>query len=153
MDIGEIVIFFTMVQSFAVVGSLTFGILADHSGHKKTLTVSLLLWLLIILLSYFVQDIWMFYCVGGLAGIALGSSQSTSRSFMSDITPLEKRTEFFGFFSFFGKASAIIGPFVFGLLSVSFGQRPAILSVGIFILLGLLLLQRVEEHHHPQASQ
>jgi UMF1 family MFS transporter len=145
MDIGEIVIFFAMVQTSAIAGSLLFGILADHMGHKRTLSITLLLWLGIIILAYFVQEKWLFYIVGGLAGIALGSSQSTSRSLMSDITPQEKKTEFFGFFSFFGKASAILGPFVFGIISVYFSQRFAILSVGFFLLTGLLLLQRVEE--------
>ena len=43
-----------------------------------------------------------------------------------------------------GKASAIVGPFVFGLVSSSVNQRVAILSVGVFLLIGLLLLQRVE---------
>jgi MFS transporter, UMF1 family len=145
MDIGEIVIFFAMVQTSAIAGSLLFGILADHMGHKRTLSMTLLLWLCIIILAYFVQEKWLFYVVGGLAGIALGSSQSTSRSLMSDITPQEKKTEFFGFYSFFGKASAILGPFVFGIVSVYFSQRFAILSVGFFLIIGLLLLQRVEE--------
>jgi UMF1 family MFS transporter len=145
MDIGEIIIFFAMIQTSAIAGSLLFGILADHMGHKRTLSMTLLIWLCIIILAYFVQEKWLFYIVGGLAGIALGSSQSTSRSLMSDITPQEKKTEFFGFYSFFGKASAIIGPFVFGMISVSFSQRFAILSVGFFLLTGLLLLQRVEE--------
>jgi len=145
MDVGEIVIFFAMVQTSAIAGSLLFGILADHLGHKRTLSMTLVLWLGIIILAYFVQEKWLFYIVGGLAGIALGSSQSTSRSLMSDITPQEKKTEFFGFFSFFGKASAILGPFVFGIISVYFSQRFAILSVGFFLITGLLLLQRVEE--------
>ncbi len=65
---------------------------------------------------------------------------------MSDITPQEKKTEFFGFYSFFGKASAILGPFVFGIISVYSNQRFAILSVGFFLITGLILLQRVEEH-------
>ena len=145
MDIGEIVIFFAMVQTSAIIGSLLFGILADHLGHKRTLSMTLLLWLFIIILAYFVQEKWLFYFIGILAGIALGSSQSTSRSLMSDITPQEKKTEFFGFFSFFGKASAILGPFVFGVISVYFNQRFAILSVGFFLLTGLILLQGVKE--------
>jgi len=145
MDIGEIIIFFAIVQTSAIAGSLLFGVLADHSGHKRTLSMTLLLWLLIIILAYFVQDKWLFYVIGVFAGVALGSSQSTSRSLMSDITPQEKKTEFFGFYSFFGKASAIIGPFIFGIISVYSNQRLAILSVGFFLITGLILLQRVEE--------
>jgi UMF1 family MFS transporter len=151
MSIGEIVLFFTAVQTSAIIGSLIFGVMADHVGHKRTLSLSLLLWLCIVVLAYFVQDKWMFYVVGMLAGLALGSSQSTSRSLMSDITPQEKKTEFFGFYSFFGKASAILGPFVFGLVSVYVNQRFAILSVGFFLLTGLVLLQRVKERT-PESS-
>lgn len=152
MDVGEIVLFFAMVQTSAIIGSLIFGVLADHIGHKRTLSVTLSLWMIIIILAYFIEATWLFYIVGALAGIALGSSQSTSRSLMSDITPQEKKTEFFGFYSFFGKASAILGPFVFGIASFYFTQRIAILSVGFFILLGLLLVQRVEENRYQHSS-
>ncbi len=151
MGIGEIVLFFAAVQTSALIGSLIFGIMADHIGHKRMLSLSLLLWLCIVVLAYFLQDKWLFYIVGMLAGLALGSSQSTSRSLMSDITPQEKKTEFFGFYSFFGKASAILGPFVFGLVSVFLNQRFAILSVGLFLLTGLILLQRVKERT-PESS-
>ncbi|MGB2867202.1 MAG: MFS transporter [Bacteroidota bacterium] len=147
LDIGEIVIFFAMVQTSAILGSAVFGILADHWGHKPTLSVSLLLWLVVVVVAYFVQDKAMFYVVGFLAGISLGSSQSSSRSLMTQITPADKKTEFFGFYSFFGKASAIAGPFVFGLISSFADQRSAILSVGFFLVLGLVLLQRVESGH------
>jgi len=94
----------------------------------------------------------MFYCLGVLAGLSLGSSQSTSRGLMSIITPPEKKTEFFGFYSFFGKASAILGPFVFGIMSVTFNQRIAIVSIGVFLLAGLLLLQRVQERPTESVS-
>jgi UMF1 family MFS transporter len=145
MDLGEIVIFFAIVQTFAIIGSFLFGILSDNYGHKRTLAASLILWLCIVIMAYFIQDKFLFLILGGLAGIALGSSQSTSRGLMSFITPEEKRTEFFGFYSFFGKASAILGPLLFGYISAFFQQRLAILSVGIFIFIGLFLLQRVQE--------
>jgi len=142
-DVWEIIIFFAVVQTSAMIGSIFFGIIADHYGRKKTLTITLLLWLAVIAVVYFVVSKAVFYVVGVVAGIALGSSQSTSRSLMSELTPMDKKTEFFGFYSFFGKASAILGPFVFGVLSSFLNQRIAILSVGIFILAGLLLLQIV----------
>jgi MFS transporter, UMF1 family len=143
-DLAEIIIFFAMVQTSAIIGSLAFGVLSDHWGHKPTLTITLCLWLAIVIAAFFTQSKMMFYVLGIFAGISLGSSQSTSRSLMSELTPLEKKTEFFGFYSFFGKASAIMGPFLFGIVSSFFNQRLAILSVGIFLLIGLVLLQRVQ---------
>lgn len=142
-DVWEIILFFAMIQSAAMVGSLIFGILADHAGRKHTLTITLVLWIFVVVAAYFIFDKFAFYGIGALAGIALGSSQSTSRSLMSELTPPEKKTEFFGFYSFFGKASAILGPLTFGLVSSLLNQRIAILSVGIFLIAGVLLLQRV----------
>ena len=98
----------------------------------------------VVVSSYFIYAKFLFYGVGIIAGLALGSSQSTSRSLMTELTPPEKKTEFFGFYSFFGRASAIVGPFVFGLISSFVNQRVAILSVGAFLLAGILLLQRVQ---------
>ena len=144
-DTSEIVLFFATVQTTAILGSVVFGILADHFGQKKTLTITLLLWIIIVTLAFFVVDKGLFYVVGMLAGMAMGSSQSTSRSLYSKLIPYERKTEFFGFYSFFGKSSAILGPFTFGLISTYFGQRLAVISVGLFFLTGLILLQRVRE--------
>ncbi len=144
-EISEIIIFFAIVQTSAIIGSILFGILADHLGQKRTLSLTLILWLIIVAIAYFVTGKGLFYLVGVLAGLALGSSQSTSRSLMSKITPFEKKTEFFGFYSFFGKASAIIGPLLFGFISSLLDQRIAIISVGVLMLVGLILLQRVDE--------
>jgi len=65
---------------------------------------------------------------------------------MSKLTPVDKKTEFFGFYSFFGKSSAIVGPLVFGLVSyISGDQRLAIFSIGVFFLIGLFILLKVDD--------
>ncbi|MEX1275541.1 MAG: MFS transporter [Bacteroidota bacterium] len=145
MEAAEIVLFFAIVQTTAILGSSSFGILADKFGHKKILNFSLLLWLTITVMAYLTESKTVFYLLGILAGVAMGSSQSTSRSLFSLIIPVEKKTEFFGFYSFFGKASAIVGPAMFGFISSNFDQRVAILSVGALLLIGILLLMRVQE--------
>ncbi len=143
-DLTEIVMFFALVQTSALIGSVVFGVLADHLGHKRTLVITLFIWLSLTIAAYLVTDKTAFFVVGFFAGIALGSSQSTSRSLMSSIIPIDRRTEFFGFYSFFGKASAILGPLLFGLVSSLIDQRTAILSVSVFFIAGLLLLRKVE---------
>jgi UMF1 family MFS transporter len=145
LPIQDIIVFFAIVQTSAVIGSIVFGVLADKIGHKKTLVISLLIWLIVVALAYFVADAAMFFGVGVFAGVALGSSQSSSRSLMTSIIPKEKKTEFFGFYSFFGKASAIVGPVLFGVVSSYANQRIALVSVGVLLVVGLFLLNRVEE--------
>ncbi len=142
----EILTFFLIVQSTAVLGSVIFGIIADSIGQKKTLSITLLMWVITSIGAYFCTDKTTFYIIGFIAGAAMGSSQSTSRSLMSKIIPQNKKTEFFGFYSFFGKSSAILGPLVFGVVSSLTGsQRIAVISVALFFIIGLLLLQRVRE--------
>lgn len=142
----ELLIFFLTVQTTAIVGSVLLGILADSIGQKKTIVITLVMWLITVVIAYLVQDKNGFYIVGLIAGAAMGSSQSTSRSLMSKLTPVDKKTEFFGFYSFFGKSSAIVGPLVFGLVSyISGDQRLAIFSIGVFFLVGLFILLKVDD--------
>ncbi|NIP59986.1 MAG: MFS transporter, partial [Gemmatimonadetes bacterium] len=69
-----------------------------------------------------------------------------SRSLYASIVPRGKSAEFFGFFSVSSKFAGIIGPFLFGAVAqVTGGSRPAILSLIVFFLAGILLLSRVDE--------
>jgi MFS transporter, UMF1 family len=142
----ELLVFFIVVQTTAIAGSVVLGILADKIGQKKTIVISLFIWLVTVALAYFIYDKTGFYIVGLIAGAAMGSCQSASRSLMSKLTPPEKKTEFFGFYSFFGKSSAVVGPLVFGLVSfLSGNQRVAIISIAFFFIVGLLILTKVKD--------
>lgn len=144
---GELVIFFITIQAAAILGSLLFGNLTDRIGAKPTIFITLGLWSVVVIVAYFTTTKEMFYADGFLAGIAIGSSQSASRSLMSSLTPKHREAEFFGFYDgFCGKASAIIGPLLFGILSEQAGQRTAILSVLVFFIAGTALLWRVEDN-------
>jgi MFS transporter, UMF1 family len=147
MTFTEIILLFIIVQTSAIIGSTIFGIVSDKIGHKKTLMITLIIWIGIVVSAFFVEDKTIFYVIAAFAGISLGSSQSTSRSLMSLLTPAEKKTEFFGFYSFFGKASAILGPFVFGIISTAIDQRTAIISIAFFFISGLLILTKVRDPH------
>jgi UMF1 family MFS transporter len=142
----EVLLFFLTVQSTAIIGSILFGIVSDSYGQKKTIVVSLLLWIVTVFYAFLVKDKTNFYIVGLLAGSVMGATQSTSRSLMSKLTPEEKKTEFFGFYSFFGKSSAVLGPLVFGLISYATNnQRIAILSIAFFFVVGLFILTKVKD--------
>jgi len=146
-SLQEILILFAVVQASAIVGSLMFGFLTDKIGPKKTITVSLICWMAVILGAFFVTTKTLFFVIGVVAGACMGGSQSASRTFMALLTPHEREAEFFGFYDgLCGKASAVIGTFFFGLLSWTTGsQRISVAFVGIFFLVGLKLLQSVED--------
>jgi UMF1 family MFS transporter len=163
----ELALFFLIVQTTAILGSILFGILSDSIGQKKSIIISLYIWIITMFLAFiisnehspFLQKISFtfnldvlhfqarsFYVVGLLAGSVMGATQSVSRSLMTKLTPTEKKTEFFGFYSLFGKSSAIIGPLVFGIISyVTGSQSYAILSISLFFIVGLIALRFVKD--------
>lgn len=163
----ETIVLFLVFQTTAILGSILFGVLADSIGQKKSIVISLYVWLFTMLFAYLSsepgsslyrafnavipsgQDSFMrgsFYLVGLLSGSVMGATQSVSRSLMTKLTPMDRKTEFFGFYSFFGKSSAVVGPLVFGLVSYFSGsQRLAIVSICIFFVAGLFCLHFVEE--------
>ena len=146
MTDAEIIGFFAVVQTSAVIGSVVFGVITDKIGPKRTIAITLLIWIAIVIGAFFVQTVGQFYAVALAAGVAMGSSQSASRSLMALLTPRNREAEFFGFYDgLCGKASAVIGPLLFGNLADLTGQRVATLSVGVFFVVGLILLRGVKE--------
>ncbi len=146
MDDKAIIAFFATVQTSAVIGSILFGIVTDKIGPKKTITITLVLWILVCAAAYFIVSVTMFYFVAFAAGIAMAASQSASRSLMALLTPKEHEAEFFGFYDgLCGKASAVIGPLVYGIMSDLTNERIAVVFIGLFFVFGLVILQGVVE--------
>ena len=140
-----------------MLGSLIFAKLGDRLGIKKSIITNILFWIAILISIFIFVDvdsyliiggisIHYFFIVGGFAGLFLGSTQSLSRTMMTELTPYEIKTEFFGFYSLFEKTSTLIGPLTFGLISWLTGsQKLAIFSLTAFFLLGLWMLKYVKE--------
>jgi UMF1 family MFS transporter len=149
-DIGDLILFFIIVQITALAGSFLFGFIADRWGLKRTISFIIIAWAVLTVLVFFASDKITFLIIGAFAGTFLGSSQALSRSFMSHLIPDEKKTEFFGFYSLFEKTSTILGPLTFGLVSWLTGnQRYAALSIAVFFIAGFLLFKKVEETKNP----
>lgn len=145
-SIKEVILFFAVVQTSAIAGAYFFGILTDRLGALRTIKITLLIWMVVVMGGSASHDKLTFYLVGLLAGIAVGSCQSASRALMGSLIPAGMEAEFFGFYALVGKFSAILGPLVFGLVSLlTSSQRWAVLSVGIFFAGGYLLLNRAGE--------
>ncbi len=143
----ELIYLFLVVQLSALAGSFALAKPTDIWGPKRVITLTLILWTTIAFIAYFVDSKGMFFMIAVLAGTGLGAVQAASRALMSALIPAGKEAEMFGFYAFCGKSSSVIGPLVFGVISHALGgnQRMAILSVAVFFLVGLVLLQRVQD--------
>jgi UMF1 family MFS transporter len=145
----ELIYLFLVTQVSALIGALVLARPTDTWGPKRVITLTLILWTLIVLTTYFIYSKTLFFMIVVLAGFGLGAIQSASRSMMAAFIPKGKEAELFGFYAFCGKSSAVLGPFVFGLISYGWNRRLAVLSIGLFFLVGLVLLQRVKDPRQP----
>lgn len=140
----ELVMLYLAVQITALIGAFILSKPTDTWGPKIIVIGSLLLWAGVAVSAYFVQTKEQFWILAGTAGFGLGSVQAGTRAFYTRFIPLGKEAEYFGVYSLVGKTSAVIGPLVFGQVAAAFGsQRPAILSIAAFFIIGLVLLSFV----------
>ena len=146
MNEKQLITYFVIANVTSMIGAFIFGYILDKIGAKKTITITLLIWIAVVIWAYFCRSLNEFYFVGLLAGIAIGSSQSSSRTMLALLTPPDKMAEFFGFYSVTGRIASIFGPLVYGEISrITGNQKWAILSVAVFFICGALILQTVNE--------
>jgi len=141
---AENLVLFATLQISSAVGALVFGWWQDRVGSVNMLTVALVLWCLVAVGAYFCQTKEMFFVVGNLAGLAIGSCQAGSRAVVSLLSPRERAAEFFGFWGVFGKLAAVVGPLFMGVLADVFDLRVAVLSTLVFFVGGLVVLRGVK---------
>tara|TARA_B100000287_G_C20578300_1_gene759324 strand:- start:49 stop:1302 length:1254 start_codon:yes stop_codon:yes gene_type:complete len=144
---NEIVILGVILNIFAALGSFVFGYIEDRIGVKKVINISLLVLIFSTLIAYIAPETGypkqLFWIAAILIGLMVGPNQSCSRSLMSKLIPSNKKNEFFGFFSFTGKVTAFIGPFLFGLITDLYSQQAALWVVIFLFLIGFILFNQI----------
>ena len=150
------------MQATNVIGALLFGNLQDRMGGKRALTISIFMMATCIAAMYFAQNQTQFFIIGAFIGAAMAGVQSVSRAMVATFSPPGKSGEFFGFFALTGRTSSFIGPAVFGWLAAELtlwyqnqgqaameaeqsGHRLALLSIGVFLIVGWALMLFVNE--------
>jgi UMF1 family MFS transporter len=157
-DTTQTLLFFAVTQLTAIPGAFIFGWIADKWGTKKTLISTLFIWIFALLIAYFFvawgQLIW--WTVGMIAGVGMGSAQSTARSMYGQFIPQEKKSEMYGLYALTGKFAAILGPFVYATILlimnptlnpalVAESHLTAMLAILAFFVVSVLLLLKVRQ--------
>ena len=70
---GELIVFFMLVQTTAIAGSIIFGFVTDKIGPKRTIVITLLIWFVVVLAAIFADRKELFFYTGMLAGLSMGS--------------------------------------------------------------------------------
>jgi UMF1 family MFS transporter len=143
---STLIITILLVQFLAFGGALLLGALAARMGARKTILLSLVLWLGVMLAAYWLpagQPL-PFMLLGVAIGLVLGGSQALSRSLFSQLIPTGREGEYYGFYEISDKGTSWLGPLAFGLVfQLTNSYRIGIVSLIVFFVVGGILLALV----------
>ena len=144
-----------VVNVAAAVGAFAFGSVQDRLGHRGTLAITLLGWLLAIGLLYLSDDTRMVWIAANVAGLCLGASQSAGRALVGYLCPPGREAEIFGLWGLAVKLASILGPLSYGIVNAAThgNHRVSILTTAVFFVAGLLLLARVNVQRGREAAK
>jgi UMF1 family MFS transporter len=144
-----------LVNIASAAGAFAFGYWQDSIGHRTALSVTLWGWIAMTALAFMATSPPLFWVAAVLAGLCMGSSQSAGRALAGLLAPPTHLAEFFGLWTFAVRLSAIVGPVTYGLVTwaTDGNHRLAILSTGVFFVVGLLLLRGVDVARGERAAR
>ncbi len=142
----ETMVLILVLNIAAAAGAFACGHLQDRIGHKLTLGITLVGWVLTCIIAALATSKGQFWVAASIAGICMGSSQSAGRAMVGLFAPAQNLAEFFGLWTFATRLASIVGPLAYGLITWATGgnQRVAIACTTVLFVLGLLALTRID---------
>ncbi|HEV7907788.1 MAG TPA: MFS transporter [Pseudonocardiaceae bacterium] len=144
-----------IVQFVAFLGGVLHGIGARRWGAKRTIMVSLVVWIAVIGAAYFVQagQQLQFYALAAGIGIVLGGTNALSRSLFSQMVPPGREAQYFSLYEVGERSTSWLGPLVFAGVGQATGSfRLAIISLVVFFVVGFVLMIFVPVRRAIRAS-
>jgi UMF1 family MFS transporter len=142
-----------IIQIVAIPGANLMAKLATKWGNFNTLMIAVTIWICGCVMGYYLprNNIELFYALAIVVGFVMGGIQSVSRSTYSKLMPeTHDTTSYFSFYDVTEKVAIVIGMFSFGYINELTGsQRNSVLALGIFFVIGFVLLYRtskIEKH-------
>ena len=123
LSLQEILILSLVFQLIAIPSTIFFGWLGDRWSQIGAVNVTLMIWVLVLALMGLADGEQAPLFIAITLGLVLGSTQSLLRSMYSQIVPLDRTGEYFGFHALAGRASSALGPLLFGVVSAVTGNQ------------------------------
>lgn len=154
---SQLLLVVLIINVTAILGALLFNKLSQKiKSTKLAIFLGLVVFMAVVIYSYFIQRTVELWFIGVLIGFGVGGTQSLSRSLLAVMIPLNFENEIFSFYEITQRGTSWIGPIVYGAFTTAYvnNQRPAMLSMIMFLVIGgiLLLLVNVEKAKEQAAN-
>jgi UMF1 family MFS transporter len=150
-----LIISILLIQLVAVVGATITSKMSEKYGNINTLIFLNGIWAILCVFAYFVHKPIEFYATAGFVGLVMGGIQSIARSTYSKLLPDTQDTaSFFSFYDVTEKVGIVIGMTIYGTIDLITGSmRNAIVFLGAFFVIGLILLTRVPQKNNLELKK
>ena len=129
-----------VVQLIAVPFSILYGWLANRFSTRRIIMLGIIVYFFICLYTLWLETLTDFWILAILVGTSQGGLQALSRSYFGRLVPKNASSEFFGFYNILGKFSAILGPFIVGIVTQWTGKSTVgAASLSVLFALGLVM--------------
>jgi MFS transporter, UMF1 family len=137
----------------AIAGSYAAGRLVDRIGAKRTLVLTIVGWILLLIAMVSVPSQRAFWIVGLMIGLIFGGVPTAERPLLLSLVPEAEAGRFFSLLLLSSRAAAIFGPLVWSVTvdvleptrGVGVAYRAAVLTVAAMFAASLLLLRLVPD--------
>jgi UMF1 family MFS transporter len=164
---SDLTIFFMIATIAAAAGAYIIGFFARNLP-LKILMQSIVLTMTFAILGFIAAEgKAIVYLLGSIIGITLGGLWTVSRPLLAELAPKNELGRFFGLYSLSGRAAAVVGPLIYGLIIYLFNPgrmlgkaiidwlgvseidspkipyRLAVISLALMMVAGLIIFRKV----------
>jgi UMF1 family MFS transporter len=137
----------------AIFGSYAAGRLVDRYGAKRTLIVSIVAWIVLLVAMILVPTQRAFWIVGVFIGLIFGAVPTAERPMLLALVPEEEAGRFFSLMLLSSRAAAIAGPWIWAITvdgleptrGTGLAYRAAVVTVVLMFAASLVLMRWVPD--------
>lgn len=158
-DKGSEITLFLVLTIPSIFGSYIYGHMVDRFGAKRSLMLTLVLWIVLLTIMIAVPGKTAFWLVGLAIGLNFGGVPTAERPVLLGLVPDVEAGRYFSLMLLSSRAAAIAGPLIWGItvdsLESTFGTaiayRAAVMTVAAMFVISAIILRGVPDRKEQRA--
>jgi UMF1 family MFS transporter len=150
---GSEITLFLVLTIPSIFGSFIYGHLVDRIGAKRSLMLTIVLWIVLLAVMIVVPGKNAFWLVGLAIGLNFGGVPTAERPVLLGLVPDIDAGRYFSLMLLSSRAAAIVGPLIWGLtvdglesrLGTAIAYRAAVMTVAAMFVISAFILHGVPD--------
>jgi MFS transporter, UMF1 family len=150
---GSEITLFLVLTVPSIFGSFFYGHLVDRIGGKRSLMMTILIWIALLVVMIIVPGKTAFWLVGLAIGLNFGGVPTAERPVLLGLVPDVEAGRYFSLMLLSSRAAAVVGPLIWGLtvdgleprVGTAIAYRAAVMTVAAMFVAAALILRGVPD--------